>query len=158
MSIKIVHKDANGMVLLHCPSCEKSRRETVDQFPINVPFKLDCLCGSSYECMIEVRKVFRKNVSFNLLISRIDPPGSGFSQTVVLQNLSLTGCGFQTLLKHDIQVGNKIQVRFKTGNVMKPIIWKDATVRFVKDLYVGCEFAQTVDGMDSDYGFYFKQL
>jgi hypothetical protein len=156
MSVKIMHTDANGMVLLHCPFCEKSRREPVAQFPINVPFKVDCFCGSSYECMIEIRKGFRKNISFNALISRLDPPG--FTQTVVLKNLSLSGCGFQTSLKHDIQIGHIIQIRFKTGNVMKPIIWKDATVRFVNDLYIGCKFADTGDGMDVDFGFYFRKL
>jgi hypothetical protein len=156
MSAKIMHTDENGMVLLHCPFCEKSRREPVAQLPNNVPFTVDCLCGNSYESMVEVRKVFRKSITFKLLISRLDPPG--FSETVVIKNLSLGGCGFQTSLKHGFQIGNVIQIRFKTDNVMKPIIWKEATVRFIKDLYVGCEFAHTGRGVDSDFGFYFRKL
>jgi hypothetical protein len=156
MSVKIIYTDANGMVFLHCPFCERSRREPVADFPSNVTFKVDCPCGGSYESMIEVRKIFRKSLSFKVLISRIDPPG--FSETVVVNNLSLGGCGFQASAKHGLQIGNIIQIRFKTDNVTKPIIWKEATVRFVNDRYIGCEFAPTVVGMDADFGFYFRKL
>jgi hypothetical protein len=156
MSANVIYADANGMVFLRCPFCEKGRREPVANLPSNVPFKVDCPCGGSYESMIEVRKVFRKGISFKVLISRLEPPG--FSKTVVINNLSLGGCGFQASAKHGLQIGNIIQIRFKTDNVMKPIIWKKATVRFVNDRYIGCEFAATEGGMDTDFGFYFWQL
>jgi hypothetical protein len=158
MSVKIINADSNGMVFLHCPFCDKSRRESVANLPSNVPFKVDCPCGGTYESMIEVRKVFRKSMAFKVLILRIDPPGSGFSETVVINNISLGGCGFQASAKHGFQIGNIIQIRFKTDNVVKPIIWKEAAVRVVNDCYIGCEFAPTAGGMDVDFGFYFRKL
>jgi hypothetical protein len=156
MSVKIVHANANGMVFLPCPFCEKVRRESADKFPGNVPFKVDCPCGSTYECMVESRKVFRKILEFRMLISSIDPPG--LTRTAIIKNLSLGGCGFQASLNHGLQIGNLIQVRFKTDNVMKPIIWKEAIIRCVYDCYIGCEFVPMAGGMDIDFGFYFLKL
>ena len=64
MSATVIFTDAEGMVVLHCPLCAKSRREPASKFPSNVPFKVDCPCGGSYEIEIEVRKFFRKGIAF----------------------------------------------------------------------------------------------
>jgi hypothetical protein len=144
------------MVSMHCPFCGNDQLELAAKLPSKVPFKIDCPCGSSYENMVEVRKVFRKSTDFKVLISRLEPPG--FSETVVLNNLSLGGCGFQASAQHGLQIGNIIQIKFKTDHVTEPIIYKKAAVRFVNDRYIGCQFAPLAGGMDTDFAFYLRKL
>jgi len=157
MSATVIFADAEGMVVLHCPICEKSRREPVSKIPSNVPFRVDCVaCGASYEIQIEVRKFFRKGIAFEGLLSRLDPPG--LSEKVAVVNLSYSGCGFQASEKHELKKGHLIKVCFTLDDTMKTMIRKEATVRFVKDRYIGCEFAPTVGGMGPDIGFYLWKL
>jgi len=157
MSATVIFTDRDGMVVLHCPFCEKSRRESAAKYPSNVPFKMDCVaCGASYEIQIEVRKFFRKDIAFEGLLTRLDP--SGLSEKVAVVNLSYGGCGFQASEKHGLKKGHLIKVCFTLDDAMKTMIRKEATVRFVKDRYIGCEFSPTVGGMEPDIGFYLWKL
>ena len=145
------------MVVLHCPFCEKSRRESAAKLPTNVPFKVDCAaCGGSYEIEIEVRKAFRKELSFDGLMTRLDP--AGLAEKVAIVNLSNGGCGFQASEKHGLQKGQLIKVSFTLDDAMKTVIRKEAIIRFVKDRYIGCEFAPTAGGMEPDIAFYLWKL
>ena len=58
----------------------------------------------------------------------------------------------------DLKKGNMIKVCFTLDDAMKTMIRKEATVRFVKDRYIGCEFAPTAGGMEPDIGFYLWKL
>jgi hypothetical protein len=156
MAATVIFADAEGKVVLHCPVCEKSRREPAAHFPSNVPFRVDCPCGASYEIEIEVRKYFRKPIEFDGLLSRIEPEGS--SEKISIVNLSYGGCGFNASAKHGLQLGERIRITFTLDDAMKTIIRKEATVRFVKGRYVGCEFVQTAGGLEPDIGFYLWKL
>ena len=157
MSATVIYADKDGLVILHCPVCEKSRREPVAKFPSNVPFKVDCpACGASYEIEIEVRKSFRKEVEFEGLLSRLEP--EGLSEKIAIVNLSYSGCGFNASPKHGLELGNKIRITFTLDDAMKTTLRKEATVRFVKGRYIGCEFVVKPGGMEPDISFYLWKL
>src|SRR4030042_4814111 len=110
MAATVIFADRAGMVFLHCPFCEKSRRESAAKLPTNVPFKVDCAaCGGSYEIEIEVRKAFRKELAFCGLMTRLDPAGLSGKGAIV--NLSYGGCGFQASAKNGLHKGELIKVR-----------------------------------------------
>lgn len=157
MAATVIYADRDGMVVLHCPVCEKSRREPVAKFPSNVPLKINChACGAGYEIEIEVRKHFRKTIEFDGLMSRLEP--EGLSEKIAIVNLSYGGCGFNASPKHGLELGNRIRVTFTLDDAMKTTLRKEATVRFVKGRYVGCEFSSTAGGMEPDIGFYLWKL
>jgi hypothetical protein len=156
MSATVIFADAEGKVVLHCPACEKSRREPAANFPTNVPFRVDCPCGASYEIEIEVRKHFRKSIEFDGLLSRLEP--EGLSEKVAIVNLSYGGCGFNASPKHGLRMGDRIKVCFTLDDAMKTMVRKEANVCFVKGRYIGCEFAQSAGGLEPDIGFYLWKL
>ncbi|MFQ5981728.1 MAG: PilZ domain-containing protein, partial [Candidatus Heimdallarchaeota archaeon] len=68
-------------------------------------------------------------------------------------DISLGGIGITTIGKHNIDEGDYITVKFTLDTPASPTIEKEATVRWVKGNYIGCEFIDT-DKNDTNIGFY----
>lgn len=154
MSVKTISPDAEGMVYLLCPSCRKTSKMPVGQFPhIHKPLSISCSCGNSYDVQIEVRKAYRKETCLEAFYSKLNSPGDFEEATIV--DLTLGGCRLRASKKPTLNQGEWITLVFRLDNPERTEIRKDAVICRVKEDDIGCNFAvRTV--YDPDLGFYLR--
>lgn len=99
---------------------------------------------------MERRQYYRKNVH---LAGRFENPETGETGDFLLDNLSLNGVGFTTLLGHRLNKGAVVKVRFRLDDSRRTEVTRLARVKYLADRYVGCQFADQ-KSYDSDLGFY----
>ena len=115
----------------------------------NVAANLVLLLNEEKQAM-ERRQYYRKNVQ---LAGRFENPETGETGDFLLENLSLNGVGFATLLGHRLDKGAIIKVRFRLDDSRQTEVTRLARVKYLSDRYVGCQFADQ-KSYDSDLGFY----
>ncbi len=115
----------------------------------NVAANLMLLLNEERQAM-ERRQYYRKNVQ---LAGNFENPDTGESGDFLLENLSLNGVGFTTLLGHRLTRGALIKVRFRLDDSRRTEVTRLTRVKYLSDRYVGCQFADQ-KSYDSDLGFY----
>lgn len=98
----------------------------------------------------ERRQYYRKKVQ---LAGRYDNPESQEAGDILLENLSLNGLGFTTLLMHSLNKGDLIRLAFKLDDARGTEVNRLGRIRYIRDRYIGCQFADQ-KSYDSDLGFY----
>jgi diguanylate cyclase (GGDEF)-like protein len=115
----------------------------------NVAANLALLLNEERQAM-EKRQYYRKNVQ---LAGNFENPDTGETGDFLLENVSLNGVGFTTLLGHRLTRGALIKVRFRLDDSRRTEVTRLARVKYLSDRYVGCQFADQ-KSYDSDLGFY----
>lgn len=115
----------------------------------NVAANLVLLLNEERQAM-ERRQYYRKNVQ---LAGNFENPDTGETGDFLLENLSLNGIGFTTLLGHRLSRGMLIKVRFRLDDARRTEVTRLTRVKYLSDRYVGCQFADQ-KSYDSDLGFY----
>jgi diguanylate cyclase (GGDEF)-like protein len=115
----------------------------------NVAANLVLLLNEERQAM-ERRQYYRKNVQ---LAGNFENPDTGEAGDFLLENLSLNGIGFTTLLGHRLSRGILIKVRFRLDDARRTEVTRLTRVKYLSDRYVGCQFADQ-KSYDSDLGFY----
>jgi len=115
----------------------------------NVAANLVLLLNEERQAM-ERRQYYRKNVQ---LAGNFENPDTGETGDFLLENLSLNGVGFTTLLGHRLVRGALIKVRFRLDDSRRTEVTRVTRVKYLSDRYVGCQFADQ-KSYDSDLGFY----
>ena len=115
----------------------------------NVAANLVLLLNEERQAM-ERRQYYRKNVQ---LAGNFENPDTGEAGDFLLENLSLNGIGFTTLLGHRLSRGMLIKVRFRLDDARRTEVTRLTRVKYLSDRYVGCQFADQ-KSYDSDLGFY----
>jgi diguanylate cyclase (GGDEF)-like protein len=115
----------------------------------NVAANLVLLLNEERQAM-ERRQYYRKNVQ---LAGNFENPDTGEAGDFLLENLSLNGIGFTTLLGHRLTRGALIKVRFRLDDGRRTEVTRLTRVKYLSDRYVGCQFADQ-KSYDSDLGFY----
>ena len=149
-----VTEDQNTTV--QCSLCSRSRRLNVSGF-LNanslVRLKANCLCGNSFETILERRKHYRKLTNL---------PGSYESCSVVnadskglltISDLSKTGMKLKIAGTKDISRGDILMVQFHLDDAVRSLLNKMVIVKNLRDPYVGTEFAPT-ESICKALGFY----
>lgn len=99
---------------------------------------------------LERRQYYRKKVQ---LAGRFDNPETGASGDILVENVSLNGVGFTTLLLSPLTKNELIRVRFRLDDTRQTEINRVVRVRYLKDRYIGCQYADQ-KSYDGDLGFY----
>jgi len=152
-----VFVDAKGFVLFACPKCNKVKKEQADPYKgAGGPVKIVCQCGQVYDVGIEFRRMIRK-------MARIDgmyfhASNSGIWGKMVVKNISLHGCGFETIKANPFQPDDEMRIEFHLDNAKQTLIKKKALVRSVDKKYVGCQFIEKGGDFDPELGFYLRKL
>lgn len=135
--IKIYVNDKDEATVI-CKSC--GRRKTTSAAPFkNVKHvKVNCPCGCSFAVSFEVRKYYRKEVSFAGHFIKPEFPREGGD--MVVEDLSVMGIGFRTNQKHGLKIGDIVKVQFSLKDDHKTEIVRNVTVRRVIDRFIGAEF------------------
>jgi diguanylate cyclase (GGDEF)-like protein len=115
----------------------------------NVAANLALLLNEERQAM-EKRQYYRKNVQ---LAGNFENPDTGETGDFLLENVSLNGVGFTTLLGHRLTKGALIKVRFRLDDSRRTEVTRLTRVKYMSDRYVGCQFADQ-KSYDSDLGFY----
>jgi hypothetical protein len=134
-----------------CPECQKSKRANFAKYKHSSEvLKVKCACGCAFGLVIDQRKYYRKKTRFN---GNYAIAGTQETSSIVVEDLSFTGIGFQTRQPHKMQVGDLIEIRFTLDNHLKTEMYKTAVVRRIRDKFVGAEFCERT-AYDKELGFY----
>lgn len=99
---------------------------------------------------MERRQYYRKNVQ---LAGQYEHSQDRTAGDVLLENLSLNGVGFTTLIEHTLAKNNLVKLRFQLDDARNTEVNRLVRVKYVRDRYIGCQFADQ-KSYDSDLGFY----
>jgi diguanylate cyclase (GGDEF)-like protein len=99
---------------------------------------------------MERRQYYRKDVQ---LAGRFENPETGESGDFLIENLSLNGLGFTTLLNHCLVKNSLIKIAFRLDDSRRTEITRMVRVRYINERYIGCQFTDQ-KSYDSDLGFY----
>jgi hypothetical protein len=152
-AIKKLYVDKDGMVTFVCPKCSESRKESVVQYKDQTgTIKFECKCTNVCEVRLEFRKSFRKETSLDGLYFRTAQPGDWGK--MIVNDLSLGGCRFETMKAHLLNRGEEIKLEFVLDNARRSTIKKKAVVFDIEGRSVGCKFSDPPGSIDSELGFY----
>ena len=141
MKIMKVFVNQDDKALLLCPHCGTRRKVNVEKFKNRKePLKVRCRCQSAFNVQLESRRSSRKE-TYSQGYYRKLPEDNEWGK-ILIRNVSRLGIGFVTLTTHNVKSGDQIRITLTSDNVNQGDIDKDATVKFVKDKYLGCEFTE----------------
>jgi hypothetical protein len=154
--IKKLYVAADGTATFICPKCGLARKETVQQYRDNKgPIKINCTCSNIYEVQLEFRKFYRKETHIDGLYIRSSRAGDWGK--MVVKNLSMGGCGFETMRASTLVRGEEIKIEFVLDDRKGATIKKKAIVTYIAVNYIGCRFSEPPGSYDADLGFYLKK-
>lgn len=143
MKVKKIYANEHEKGTLVCEQCGKTRIINVSDFKnIGKPLKVKCNCGHAFFISIEVRKFYRKKTSLTGEYFKISNDVSkGLEKgTMIVEDVSRTGIGFRTKLRHNIGVHDVIRVKFSLDNDKQTEVTKSAVVKRVNEQFIGAEF------------------
>jgi len=143
MNVKKIYANDNEKGTLVCEQCGKSKVINLSDFKnIGKPLKVKCGCGHAFLVSIEVRKFYRKPTNLSGEYVKIsDDASKGLEKgSMIVEDLSRTGIGFRTKLKHNVHLQDIIRVKFILDNDKHTEVSKSAIVKRVNDFFVGAEF------------------
>ena len=77
---------------------------------------------------------------------------------MIVKNLSMQGCKFETLTANLLNPDEEIKIEFYLNNAKNSLTTKKAVVRYVNKRHVGCEFKALPGALDPDLGYYLMKL
>ena len=155
-TIKKLYVDPAGMVTFICPKCGESRKESAEQYKeYKGSVKIECRCTNVYEVQLEFRKSFRKETFLDGLYYRTSH--SGDWGKMVVRDLSLGGCRFETSKANLLDLGEEIKIEFVLDDSRNSNIRKNAVVSDIEGRFVGCKFSDPPGSINSEIGFYLRK-
>lgn len=147
------NEDRKGTIV--CPQCGFARQVDVTRFlPQNKQVKVRCPCGHSFRVSLEIRRTYRKSVFlFGEYRKKTDDASSPYRQMIV-QDISLGGCRFQTPLAHGLKIGDLVHLEFPLTDERKSIVKAVGEVRRVEGKSVGVTFVNFDSGSEKSLYFF----
>ena len=143
--------DNNNQGTVICHSCGYAKQFDATKFRnLNKTLRCRCKCGNSFSCTLEFRQYFRKKIKLRGHFTFL---GDRSQYKIFVNNVSRNGINFSMLSACDIKIGDILEVTFTLDDTNKSVIRKQAKVKFVRDLFIGCCFTNP-QGYDKDFGFY----
>jgi hypothetical protein len=156
---KVYVNPDDGRAVLKCPHCGAAKTRYVGKFKggkRNV--KVKCKCQEVYRVSFEFRKAYRKDARLQGFYAKL-PQGRDWGKMIVT-DISLTGMGFSSMMKHGLKKGDEVKLRFNLDDARGSKIEKKAVVKWVTDTRVGCEFKTSGaedETSDQALSFYFMR-
>lgn len=148
-SIEVITADQQNVTPL-LGICESSRNEPEGFRKFRDVASNLFLMFSEERQTMERRQYYRKDVQ---LAGRFENPETGETGDYLIENVSLNGLGFTTLLNHCLVKNALIKVIFRLDDARRTEITRMVRVRYINERYVGCQFSDQ-KSYDSDLGFY----
>ena len=137
---KVLVRDDNKAVIC-CPNCQTSRTVDIKRLKNRFGFtKARCSCGTVFRVAFELRRMPREDTFLEGYFGRA-PEYDEWSK-VLVRNISRLGIGFICHTTPKVDKGDSVRLTLASDRESGADIQRNATVRFVKDRYLGCEFAE----------------
>lgn len=148
---KKLYKNKNNEITVSCQHCGNTKTISITKFKkLFAPIKVVCICQQSFYISIESREYYRKKV--NLYGTYFHHQSKNFDH-IYIENLSLSGIGFKTNMKSNLQIDDIIEIKFILDNHKRTEICKKGIVKRVNDRSVGVEFCD-MSVYGAELGFY----
>jgi hypothetical protein len=76
---------------------------------------------------------------------------------MIIRDLSLGGCRFETMKAHLLDRGEEIKLEFVLDDARHSTIRKKAVVFDIDERSVGCKFSDPPGSIDTELGFYLRK-
>ena len=106
------------------------------------PLKVKCPCGATFGVNIIIRQFYRKKTQLpGVYVKRDTQTGQILEQgRMIVEDISRTGIGLRTLVRHAILVNDVLAVTFTLDDKQQTDIQKSVRVRRIDDYFIGAEF------------------
>jgi hypothetical protein len=139
------------MVTLVCPHCSKSKTVNASLFRgIAGNLNIRCNCGDAFECFIDFRSCYRKQVMLGGVFLNAATQESG---EMVVGDISYTGIRFSPVKPHGLSPGDIVNLDFTLDDLKRSRVRRRAVVFRVQGDAVGSAF-DAGQSRDSDLNFY----
>jgi len=127
-----------------CPHCGDRRTVNVEKYKNRAePLKVKCKCHGTFDVFFESRRAERKDTYLQGYFRKL-PEYEEWGK-ILVRNVSRLGIGFVTLTTHNVKSGDQIRITVTSDKEERADVDKDATVKFVEDKYLGCEFTEPLE-------------
>jgi len=124
--------DDNGTFFFQCSSCDKNKRM---RSPNRSSFKVKCPCGTITPVKLNARINYRRPA--NIPIKIVTPKFRGKGVTT---NLSANGISGSYNARHELAVGDKVQIEYTFKVQSKEIpVTEQATIKYVNGDHFGAK-------------------
>ena len=148
-----VNDEGQGSIV--CPKCHKQHTISVTSYlHQHEPVNAGCSCGHYFLVLFNTRHYYRKPVQLHGVYT---PLGTPAQKRMQVNDLSMTGLGFQTILPHTLGVGDMVEVRFSLDDTQRTEICKRAKIQWVNQLQIGAEFCDR-QAFERELGFYLRPV
>ena len=141
----------HGWVTIVCPHCGKAKDLEATKLPSSkYKLRVKCKCGNVFVANLESRKKYRKNVEI---------PGEYLNHTnedwgkIIIHDISMGGIGFSTVKRHDIMVGDHVELTFTLDTHPPRKVTKEVRILRVNKYTMGSQYIMRVE-RDPDIGLY----
>jgi hypothetical protein len=149
MEVQKTYINEDNTVTIRCSQCGRKKVFNISRNKeISKPVPVKCSCGSKFAVRLEWRKFYRKPVALHgeyskdgceLEVGAISVEKICYGG-MILENVCLGGIGFRTNSRHNLQVGDVIQVAFNLDDGQKSLVTRNVIVRSIQDSTIGTEF------------------
>lgn len=148
---KAFYVGEHGWVTILCPHCGKSKDlEACKLPPEKRKLRVRCKCQQVFVASIEYRKKFRKDVQLPGEYVNLDTEDWG---KIVVEDISMGGIGFSTVKRHDIKVGDQLELTFTLDTSPPRAVSKKVRVLRVDKFRMGSHYVMRME-RDPDIGLY----
>lgn len=154
--VKKVYVNEKNKVTIICPHCGNVKIENAEQYRTeegNRNIDISCSkCENHFPVFVDFRRYYRKKTEIDGIVYNLDEK---FCK-IIVENISRNGLGFTTQDVFPLELGEAIDVQFTLDDKNRTFIRKRATVRYIRDNFIGAEFAE-LQKFGTELGFYLKQ-
>lgn len=129
--------------VLACPHCGTVKTRYVGKFKGGErSVRVKCTCQTAFHVSLEFRRAQRKETHLNGYYAKLAKNDDW--RKVLVTNISLTGIGLLANGVSTLSRGDELRLRFNLDDKRHSRIEKEAVVRWVEDMQMGCEFITSV--------------
>lgn len=131
-----INIDSENNVIVICPQCQTEIFVGKNSYEISTkPLIIKCSCSNQFNIILEYRKNYRR---------KTDLIGEYFYENIKhkisINSLSYDGIGFKTSTRHNLTIGDTIEIDFFLNEYKKLKLITTAEVKHIKDDFIGCQF------------------
>jgi hypothetical protein len=145
------YADDTNNTVISCPFCGFTRKVDVSGFQEkSKAFLATCKCGQKFNCLVEFRKCYRKQVHLagEFIILKNNKKG-----IMLVKDISYGGISFENMSPHTLEKDELLELKFNLDDPLQSKIIHRVKVMTIDRQSVGTEFIDKKN-IGSDLGFY----
>jgi hypothetical protein len=150
---QLVYLDAYGQGTTTCPKCADKGIVSGNGYrDLHTTLTATCACGCRFLVLLNTRQYYRKSVC---LTGTYTPRGQSATRRITVNDLSLSGLRFHTLLPHTLKVDDVVELDFSLDDAKHTRLYQWAVISWIAGQQVGAKFCN-VKTFEKELGFYLR--